>query len=325
MFIKPNERDLLPLFGLAFPYIYLMTLIVIPWTYRYHKLSFVIGLLLLIFGARYFLAYASISMPSKDSSKDLTVLSLNAMMGFKMVSANHQVTSTNQTILNNTLSQSPAPSIICLQEASKIVKASFNQALDDFSVHKLDDRRAMILSKHPIVDRGQVDFGSTWKSCLWADLKVNEKDTIRVYSIHLESNRLNPSSYDLLIKEEEYESMKAIEGIKDLIVKYPLYAARRGQQADLVKTHIDSSPYPVIVCGDFNDPPMSYTYRQIKSNLCDTFLKSGSGIGTTLIGAIPMLRIDYIFASKEIKNTGFTRLDSDLSDHYPIKATFTLN
>jgi len=298
MFIKPNERDLLPLFGLAFPYIYLMTLIVIPWTYRYHKLSFVIGLLLLIFGARYFLAYASISMPSKDSSKDLTVLSLNAMMGFKMVSANHQVTSTNQTILNNTLSQSPAPSIICLQEASKIVKASFNQALDGFSVHKLDDRRAMILSKHPIVDRGQVDFGSTWKSCLWADLKVNEKDTI---------------------------SMKAIEGIKDLIVKYPLYAARRGQQADLVKTHIDSSPYPVIVCGDFNDPPMSYTYRQIKSNLCDTFLKSGSGIGTTLIGAIPMLRIDYIFASKEIKNTGFTRLDSDLSDHYPIKATFTLN
>ena len=63
----------------------------------------------------------------------------------------------------------------------------------------------------------------------------------------------------------------------------------------------------------------------LKKGLNDTFLDSGAGIGTTWIGTIPLLRIDYIFASKELDNTGLIKLKNNLSDHYPVKASFNLS
>ena len=92
----------------------------------------------------------------------------------------------------------------------------------------------------------------------------------------------------------------------------------RAKQAEILTNHIASSPYPVIVCGDFNDIPVSYTYRTLSQNLNDAFEKRGFGFGTTYSGNIPALKIDYILTAKRIKIFNCTILKVPYSDHYPM-------
>lgn len=263
--------------------------------------------------------------PFSDSYKpegNFHVMTYNVMVGWKMLDKNNKPSESRYEAFKSLIEEEPMPGVICTQESSKRADEILKDSLGYSFVHKIEKRSPSIFSKYPIVSNGQISFGSSLNSCLWADIKI-ENDTLRIYSVHLESNRLSNSSYDFLV-QDEYETSKAVKGIMSFLLKYPVFAGKRADQAILVREHIESSPYPVVVSGDFNDPPMSYTYRTLKSELNDTFLDNGRGFGTTWTGAIPLLRIDYIFASKEINNTAFICMDSDLSDHYPIKASFQL-
>lgn len=324
MFIKPNDKDIISLFGLLFPYIYFTTLLIVPFTYRRQKVTFFLGCILLIFGLKSILSYVRPDIHFNKDQGNVHVLSFNVMKGTMLVDKAHQFTKERQELFNRVVRQVPIPDIICAQEVNELAKSAFDTAFEYPYSHQIEQRGATIITRFPIIRKGQVDFGPRLNSCLWADLLINATDTIRVYSLHLESNRLSQSSYAFNAKEG-YEAEEAIRGLKDLITKYPRYAGKRGNQAEMVKKHINSSPYPVIICGDLNDPPMSYTYRTLKKGLNDTFLDTGGGFGTTWTGAIPMLRIDYIFASKEIENTAFYCLESELSDHFPVKASFNIN
>jgi endonuclease/exonuclease/phosphatase family metal-dependent hydrolase len=81
---------------------------------------------------------------------------------------------------------------------------------------------------------------------------------------------------------------------------------------------MDRSPYPVIVCGDFNDVPNSYAYRTIGKGLQNAFTEKGRGIGRTFTGISPTLRIDNIFVAENFEVKQFLRLRQQLSDHFPI-------
>jgi endonuclease/exonuclease/phosphatase family metal-dependent hydrolase len=87
---------------------------------------------------------------------------------------------------------------------------------------------------------------------------------------------------------------------------------------------IEQSPYPVIICGDFNDTPSSYTYHQLSEGLIDAFKESGNGIGHTYGGALPSFRIDYILHDERFKSTRFNTIRSKFSDHYPITTSLKL-
>ena len=98
--------------------------------------------------------------------------------------------------------------------------------------------------------------------------------------------------------------------------------ASRSLQADRVKQHITTSPYPVIVAGDFNDTPVSYTYRKMRRGLRDAFVEAGYGAGFTYRGKYPPNRIDYILYNEEIECNDFDIVKARYSDHYPIIAYF---
>lgn len=51
---------------------------------------------------------------------------------------------------------------------------------------------------------------------------------------------------------------------------------------------------PMFVIGDFNDPPVSYSYSTLSDGLKDAFVDAGTGMGKTYIGVMPNFRIDYI-------------------------------
>jgi endonuclease/exonuclease/phosphatase family metal-dependent hydrolase len=92
----------------------------------------------------------------------------------------------------------------------------------------------------------------------------------------------------------------------------------RAEQALTVMKHISTSPYPVIICGDFNDTPMSYTYSQFNKSLVDAFRNCSSGIGPTYAGRVPAGRIDYIFHSTSLNSIQF-KIQSEIhSDHRAI-------
>ena len=182
----------------------------------------------------------------------------------------------------------------------------------------------VIFSKYPINNTGVFDFGdpNDVQQLIYADIQFNSQN-VRVMTVHLQSVRFG---------QEEYESLNQMkhskkDGFKDsrtIVSKLKKGYQARSQQADIVKDYIKESPYPVILCGDFNDVPNSYAYFTIKGNLQDAFLKKGSGIGRTFRFISPTLRIDYIFADKLFTVNQYQRITVPYSDHYGIMTDLSL-
>ena len=110
---------------------------------------------------------------------------------------------------------------------------------------------------------------------------------------------------------------KIIQRLKDGFIE-------RAKQSRILAEHISQSPYPTMVCGDFNDTPVSYCYQTVSKNLTDAFVSCRRGIGQTYVGKIPLLRIDYIFHSKDIESLSFKIHPENYSDHHPISTEFRL-
>ena len=89
--------------------------------------------------------------------------------------------------------------------------------------------------------------------------------------------------------------------------------------------HIRKSPYPVIVCGDFNDTPVSYAYRTVLGDLKDAFVESGRGISNTYNGILPSFRIDYILYDPKFSAGNYRRDKVYLSDHFPVRCLLNID
>ncbi len=185
-------------------------------------------------------------------------------------------------------------------------------------------------SSYPIINKGVIDFESTYGNrCIYSDLKV-DNDTIRVYNIHLQSVRIGNDQYlfiDQLMLNKSMKGvpvMKLLGDLKLLVYRMVHAFIERGKQASQVKIHMNESPYAVILCGDFNDTPNSYAYNVLREHLKDTFVEHGSGFGNTFV-RIPFFRIDNIFYSSEFESkTHQVDDDAVLSDHYPILSNISL-
>ena len=90
------------------------------------------------------------------------------------------------------------------------------------------------------------------------------------------------------------------------------------------RKEIEKSPYPVIVCGDFNDVPNSYAYYHIGKGMIDAFKAKGSGLDRTYLGISRTLRIDYIFCQPAFEVVEYNRIIKNFSDHYPVIADLFL-
>ena len=172
-------------------------------------------------------------------------------------------------------------------------------------------------SKYPIINKGCINFGRSYNSCIYSDIVINN-DTIRFYNVHFESIRLRKPKYAFTDSLTFSFNSKQIDEMKDISGRLKHAFIKRAQQVDQVSRHISGSPYPVVVCGDFNDTPVSYTYQKVRGKLKDAYMSSGMGIGNTYRGSFPSFRIDYIFHSREFKSFNYKTQRIKLSDHYPV-------
>jgi endonuclease/exonuclease/phosphatase family metal-dependent hydrolase len=90
------------------------------------------------------------------------------------------------------------------------------------------------------------------------------------------------------------------------------------QEVGVIRQVLDTSPHPVIYCGDMNTVPTSYPYRLLKNNMQDAFLKKGNGVGSTFYKIAPTLRIDVCFADTAFQIMQCEVAEKKLSDHYAV-------
>lgn len=105
------------------------------------------------------------------------------------------------------------------------------------------------------------------------------------------------------------------KAVKDLVLKMKSNYRKRAEQADMIHAEIKCSPYPVLVCGDFNDTPASYTYHRVRKDLVDGFRDCGSGYQYTFRQLYKLWRIDYVFYSESLKGCECYSPETSYSDH----------
>jgi endonuclease/exonuclease/phosphatase family metal-dependent hydrolase len=185
---------------------------------------------------------------------------------------------------------------------------------------------SVVFSKYPITNKGNIIINEQKKNMIQeCELLINKKK-IRLFNIHLHSNKL--SAKDVVLEKEGKIAQiaeRTIKKSKSIFDKLTLAYSHRGSEVDLSSYLIqEETKYPTIVCGDLNDLPSSYSYFNIRSELKDAFLEKGMGIGATYNGNISFLRIDYIFYQEKLLLNGFKKIKVDYSDHYPLIANFTI-
>lgn len=180
-----------------------------------------------------------------------------------------------------------------------------------------------IFSRYPILQAKRIPLGIEGNQAMQTDLLIGN-DTIRLYNFHLQTTNFNQSKFDLkgenLLWDIEGEAKKT----QSLKSRLQSNIRKRNEQTRLLKTCINSSPYPVLLCGDMNANPASYSYHLLKEGLSDGFRTAGKGYEYTYRYLFNLFRIDYIFHSRELTGLSYKSFELDYSDHKPVVMKLTI-
>ena len=100
--------------------------------------------------------------------------------------------------------------------------------------------------------------------------------------------------------------------------QYRYAFSKRAEQVEFILARLEQETLPVIISGDFNDTPNSWTYRQLVKGRKDVFESVGRGWGGTYHAKIPLFRIDFVLVSPEWEAVAAHVPDMELSDHRPL-------
>lgn len=336
-FIHPKTVSFIPLFGLAYWVIVIGNFILlIVWILLRSKVAFILGGLLLIGIKLHFRTFCfGWNDSNEKNNTEIKALSYNVRL-FDVYNPIAREGKENREAIFDFLKKIDAD-IYCFQEfyhqdapsdfamkdtLKSLLKTEYSHTRFATSSSRRQEFGVVILSKHEIIRKGEVNFASINKThnyCIYADI-VKGQDTFRVYNTHLQSIGFQKDDYALFNEENDYASDQNSQAAKLYSKILEAYVVR-ADQAKKVTEHLQRSPYPVIICGDFNDTPVSYTYNQFDKYLYDAFRNTSKGMGFTYAGKVPAGRIDYIFHSESIGSRDFEIQDEKLSDHYAISCT----
>ncbi len=217
-----------------------------------------------------------------------------------------------------------APEIVCLQEYAHHVAVRSERFMRLFDRYETAHfglpggglPAQAILSKYRILRSGVI---TTPESSVWADLLVGE-DTVRVVNNHLQSTGITALDNAYITRYEYLADTAREEKLRSIVGRIHRNCELRADQVDSIRAHIDSlAPRYRIVCGDFNDTPVSYTYRRMARDLNDAFSECGHGYSHTFRGFFNALRIDYILSSDDFETLSYEVPDTlTASDHLPL-------
>lgn len=327
-YVHPAKIYWFAFLGLAAPFIYIANaLLMLYWTVRWQKVA-LLSLAVFVLGlghvGKYFRPQWSKQYEHPRQEGTLRILSYN-VGGFW---GNTTGKPENRMQEITTYITEEDPDIICFQEfETNFVnkRTEIDSLLEDwkyksvFYTHKLNNNGGWgvaVYSKYPIVAKNHMTFPDSYNSVMWVDIAIR-KDTIRVFNNHLQTTQINEQDREFLRSEPLLDTSRN-DKAKGIARKLKRNFVKRAEQADSVSLRIhDGTPW-VIVCGDFNDTPMSYTYRKMRGNFVDAFKEKGHGAVFTYRRLLGVLRIDYLFHSDDFETVGYRSEQPEWSDHNPV-------
>lgn len=328
--VSPSTFSYLALFGLAYPFILIANFLFLIYWYFKKRKNMVFSALAIVIGITHFLDFFQISFagtPPENKHDQIKVLTYNVHL-FDLY--NTKSGKKTRNAIFDVLKREKAD-VICFQEfyhsdrkgffetRDTLVKFLPNKYYHERYTHAMTGSQyfgVALFSKHKIVNRGYVPFASDANNfCIYADILLNG-DTVRIYNAHLQSIRFSPSDYALVDGNKNNEEIES--GGKRIMRRLTNAFIKREEQVNRIAESIRECPHEVILCGDFNDTPVSYTYETFTDLLDDSFAEAGNGIGNTYIGVFPSFRIDYVMHSKGLECIDYTTLSEKLSDHHAI-------
>jgi endonuclease/exonuclease/phosphatase family metal-dependent hydrolase len=330
--INPKYFWPISLMGALFPFMLIINAFFIVFWAILRKKYFLVSAIGLLIGYSFILRLVHFNWPTKrnteiHNSSSIKILSYNVRLFnlYKWIDKPN----TRDEILK--FISAETPDLICLQEFYtkekgskseesvfktfpgihyKYVKYSYkNKGISNFGI--------ATYSKYPIIHNGIINFPNSYNQCIFTDI-IKNSDTLRVYNLHLQSFRFLKKNYEFLDSLKLKYDDANIKGAKDILYRIKLAILKRASQTDSVAASIARCRYPVVVCGDFNEPPVSYSYQTLQKGLKDAFMETGIGFGDTYFSRFPSYRIDYIFHSPTLKATGYQSPKTGLSDHSPV-------
>jgi endonuclease/exonuclease/phosphatase family metal-dependent hydrolase len=335
-FIDPAKFWPVAFFGLAYPFLLLFNLIFLAyWLFRKSKWA-LLPAIAIIAGWNILNKNIGLHLPSSDDPKNVDavrVMTYN-VHNFKRYGAKNDI-STKHEILDIIAQQQP--DVIGLQEfytrnhgqydmldsIQKILRCN-NYYFEAIRSNKDEAIGIAMISKFPIVAHGFIQLAdkSSENQCLFIDVKKGAQ-TIRVYSVHLQSIRFDPDDYRYLSSISK-QNKPDVGSAKRLGTKLKIAFIKRSQQVFKVKAHANACAYPYVISGDFNDTPSSFAVNQMCKGMKNAFREKGSGLGRTYNGSFPNYQIDYIMASKQFNVVNYNIVEKRLSDHYPVYSDLLL-
>ena len=329
-FLNPAKFWLLTIFGMCFLPLAIINFILLFWALSRRSKSFIIPLLALLpsflFMGRYVQIFTSSEkIQNIGNAHNIKLITYNV----GRFSARKEDGKTREGISNEifTFLKKENPDIVCLQEVwvkdMRTVKAYFSKMMPGYQYRYCLSHGAngnfgnVTFSRFPIIDSGKLTFDKSANMAIYTDIE-SDSGLFRVYNCHFESYNI---SLPHLVKSLGTDHHKVLKETGD---KLEASITRRPEQVNKVLNNINSSQKTSIVCGDFNDTPMSYTYNQLMKGRKDSFVEAGDGFGATYDYMWPALRIDYALFPEEYNVFSHYICKVGYSDHYPVITHFLI-
>ena len=320
--VHPVEHPMLSNLGLVYPVFLVLNFCFLLFWLLFKKRNALIPVLGFIVCYGPTRLYMPLNIPQATPDSALKVISYNVWM-FNGGDADEETNPTLQYIVEQDAD------ILCLQEADvsgerkEKVEAALAKlyAYADTSNRKHGGGVLAVYSKYPIVKKENIEYPSETNHSAAFYLDING-DTVIVINNHFESIRLSSEdrgNFKGMVKGDMEGRQIELEGRK-LFSKLAAASKKRAPQADAVAQYIDKHRgKSMIVCGDFNDSPISYARRTVAKQLTDCYVASGNGAGISYHLGGFYVRIDSIMCSPDWMLYDCKVDDAvKTSDHYPI-------
>lgn len=327
--VNPSEAWFFSLFGLAYPFLLLINILFALFWFVQMKMNGFFSLVAIIIGTSFYRSTFQFRSEKIVAEDPIVVTSYNVGLFGYFQSKWHSAEMIQQINRLNT-------DVLCVQEFLNLGKEGYSTVdtikrgcgFNHCYFQKLSDGRKRgeygmaIFSKFPILKSELVQFdGLTGNMCVYSDIMI-DSSTYRIYNVHLQSFKFKKQDYNFVAQMPE-NNEERIKQSKSLLARMKNAYIKRSLQVERIKEHIDSSELPYFIVGDFNDPPVSYSYGVLSEGLKDAFIENGSGMGKTYIGLMPNFRIDYILYPEKFQGLDYKTFKLS-SDHSLLSTTIKL-
>ncbi|MBQ8360996.1 MAG: endonuclease/exonuclease/phosphatase family protein [Bacteroidaceae bacterium] len=218
-------------------------------------------------------------------------------------------------------------SVVCLQEYKDYVNGRPERIckfLADRFPYQAISGSIATFSKLPIIKKDYITFRESNNCAQWVDIETGHDKTIRIINVHMQTTGINSALRQAAKMENQGIAISEGQRMNMVTGRMEYEYIRRAEQADIISDIVKDTQTPIILCGDFNDTPASYTYKRLKGKLKDGFKSAGSGYMYTYRGAKGLMRIDYIFHSQKLEGMDYYSPSRDWSDHNPVIMELTM-